>query len=478
MTDLITTPAALIGIPAIMVCGAAGLLLWRRKKTQSDPKASAQGDNPPAPSAANASDTKSAVDQIQTALREVGSKLKLSSTMKGASLSKLPVFLVAGPRGAGKTSVIEHSGLNPELLAGQVYQGSSLLPTRDLNIWVARGAVFIEISESVAADDDAVRAILKHLRPGRIAAAFNRAQPARAILICVDQGTIGSAATPDDVVALARPWNRFVSLAASELGVRLPAYILLTKTDAMESFPEFVSNLSGNDLAQTVGATIRPFSPASTGVYAQDTSRILTQQFAGIVHTLADARVPLLNREQDRSRVALAYQFPRALNKLQKNIVQFLVEVARPGQLQASPFLRGFYFSGTRTVLVEGRDGGALPFAAMPAEIETSATRVMRRDDLARPAAVPPQAARGQRQVTEWLFLPALFDGVILRDRAAHGATAVNSRTDRVRGECSRSRVLWELRCSALSRFLMSGTVPSSVISFSRARGLPKAGRP
>jgi type VI protein secretion system component VasK len=63
-----------------------------------------------------------------------------------------------------------------------------------------------------------------------------------------------------------------------------------------------------------------------------------------------------------------------------------------------------------------------------------SATRVMRREEFTTPSpASVAQLSRGQREITEWLFLPALFDGVLLRDRAAHGASASNSRTDQVR---------------------------------------------
>jgi type VI secretion system protein ImpL len=433
MTELMKNPVGLIGIAAIVAAGVwAGILLWRKKKQQAA-KSPAPAESSSAPVAANSAGSRPDGNQIPAIFRDAESRLKLSPAMKGASLSRLPVFLVAGPSGAGKTSAVEHSGLNPELLAGQVYQGSAVLPTRDLNIWLAGGAIFIEIAQSIAGDEGALKAVFKHLTPSGITAAFNRAQPPRGIVLCVDQAAIATAATPDEVVALARPWNRFVSLAASSLGVQLPAYVLLTKTDGFGTFPDFVANLRGNDLGQTIGATIRPFAPGSAGVYAQDTSLLLTQQFAGIAHSLSDARLPLLNREHDRARVAQAYQFPRDFSKLQKNVVQFLVEVARPSQLQVSPFLRGFYFSGTRTVVVEGSESAVSPIAAAPTDVDVSATRVMRRDEVTLLASGPAQPPAGQRHITEWLFLPALFDRVILHDRAAHGVTATNSRTDKVR---------------------------------------------
>jgi type VI secretion system protein ImpL len=427
-----TNPAALIGIPAVVVCGTvAGLMWWRQKKAQnqSKPLEPAQEMTSSPPLGADTS-------QIHALFRDAENKLKLSARMKGSSVSTLPVFLVVGPRGTGKTSIVLHAGVDPELLAGQVYQGSDVLPTRGLNIWLARGTIFIEVSAATASEESTVKAVFKHMMPGAISSGFRRSQPPRGIVLCADQGVVGSAETPDEVIALARPWNQFVSLAAGTLGVQLPTYVLFTKADGLGGFQEFFSNLSQKDLTQAVGATIRPFSPGAQAVYAEDTSRLLTQHFLDIVYRLCDCRLPLLNREPDRARVALEYEFPRDLSKLQKNVVQFLLEVARPSQLQVSPFLRGFYFCGTRKVLVDRPEGAAVAVEAMPANTETmAATRVMNAEQLKTQMSgmrsVP--SSRGQREITEWLFLPALFDGVILRDRPAHRISATSSRKDRVR---------------------------------------------
>ena len=48
------------------------------------------------------------------------------------------------------------------------------------------------------------------------------------------------------------------------------------------------------------------------------------------------------------------YEFPRELGKLRKNLNQYLVEICKPSQLSANPYLRGFYFTGTRKVAAAG----------------------------------------------------------------------------------------------------------------------------
>jgi type VI secretion system protein ImpL len=417
-----THQIAVIGIQALIPCVAIAVLIWRQKKTQygSDP------DEPvltPRPSSGGVG------SRVQALFHEAESKLKVSAAMQGASLSTLPVILVVGPTGAGKTSVVLQSGLNPELLAGDAYRGSDVLPTRGLNIWLAGESIFIEISAAVAADVSTIKTVLKHLVPGQISSGFQPSQAPRGILLCVDQSAIASAVAAAEVVALARPWSDLISLAAETLGVPAPAYVLFTKTNAVSGFQEFFSNLSGKDPGQPVGATVRPFR-ASLGANARDASRLLTQHFLDIVHCLSDARLPLLNREPDEERAARGYQFPREFNKLQKNVVQFLVEVARPRKLLANSFLRGFYFCGTGKVTVEpaGHAGAAAP---IPAEMGISATRVMTGAEFAAFKAGPVPVER--REITQWLFLTALFDSIMLRDCRAHQVNTGSLRTDRIR---------------------------------------------
>ena len=135
-------------------------------------------------------------------------------------------------------------------------------------------------------------------------------------------------------------------------GRPVSVYVLFTKMDGVPGFAEFVSNLQPG--IHPSGRCGHPAVQCRTGgAYAEETARVVDQHFSSIAYDLCDSRVPLLRREQNRIRLAVEYQFPREFQKLHKNLVQFLVEVGRPSQLQLSAFLRGFYFSGTRNVAVD-----------------------------------------------------------------------------------------------------------------------------
>ncbi|MGK4495695.1 hypothetical protein ACSLVN_28190, partial [Klebsiella pneumoniae] len=61
----------------------------------------------------------------------------------------LTAVFVVGETGTAKTSTVVHSGLDPELLAGQVYRDKDLIPTRAANIWYAHGAVLVEAAGKI-----------------------------------------------------------------------------------------------------------------------------------------------------------------------------------------------------------------------------------------------------------------------------------------------------------------------------------------
>ena len=63
-----------------------------------------------------------APSDIDVLLREAEARMASSELGRKATLASMPVFLFVGREGSAKTSAIVQSGLNPELLAGNVFQ--------------------------------------------------------------------------------------------------------------------------------------------------------------------------------------------------------------------------------------------------------------------------------------------------------------------------------------------------------------------
>ena len=91
-------------------------------------------------------------DEINALIQEAEAKLAAGKQAGGGKAGNLPVYLLIGESGSAKTSVMLHSGLEPELLSGQAYQGGSVAPTANLNVWFSRGSLFIEAGGPLPAD--------------------------------------------------------------------------------------------------------------------------------------------------------------------------------------------------------------------------------------------------------------------------------------------------------------------------------------
>ncbi len=149
----------------------------------------------------------------------------------------------------------------------------------------------------------------------------------------------------------------------------------------------------------------------------------MTEAFQNLYYSLADKRSVLLAREHESPKLPNIYEFPREFGKLRPFLVQFLVDLCRPSQLQTNPFLRGFYFTGVRPVVISDLAPAAVQqVQPEPAGFDAGATRIFsRRQQTSAPLVEAQQG--GSRKVPQWVFLNHLFGDLILADRSALGLT-------------------------------------------------------
>ncbi|MBZ5624057.1 MAG: hypothetical protein LAQ69_35965, partial [Acidobacteriia bacterium] len=187
-----------------------------------------------------------------------------------------------------------------------------------------------------------------------------------------------------------------------------------------------------DEATQVLGVTLPMVDRRGDGVYAEQETMRLTGSFEQLFRSLADGRPEFLARESDGSKLPGAYEFPREFRKIRPAVVQFLVDLCRPSQLTVGPFLRGFYFTGVRPVIV---NESAPVSAAVPEQqaygAPAGATGIFNRTVPAGPAAGPaaPAPVIGTRKVPQWLFLAHLFNDILLADRGALGASGASTKT-------------------------------------------------
>ncbi len=448
---------------------AYGLVFWFQNKRRAAKSAAAVLGGGAAGQATTAPAAAASAGDLDYLLKEAESRLASSHLGRDARLTRLPVIFIVGPTGSAKTSTITQSGIEPELLSGLVWQEGLIVPTRATNVWFARQTVFVEAGGALTNDPGRWAALVKRLQPGRLRSIFARRQQAtRAAVLCVDAEAFLKPGARESMAVLARGLNTRLGEIANLLGINVPVYILFTRMDRVSFFAEYVRNLSEEEARQVVGATL-PIVLGNRGVYAEEETKRLSEAFTDLQLSLCDKRPVFLSREHDSTKLAGIYEFPREFRKLRTAMVQFLVDVCRPSQLRASPFLRGFYFSGVRPVEVRdntpalqlrarsGSGGRATGIFSVGGATDTSEV---------------PLASPGVRRVPQWVFLSHLFNDVILADRPALSASGHSVRTDLMRRLLFGSLALLALAlatCFTVS-YLRNRTLEERV--FDAARGI------
>lgn len=370
-------------------------------------------------------------DEISVLVHAAEAKLSAAKLEEGARIGNLPVYVLMGQAGSTKTSVMVHSGLDPELLAGQVYQNTDVTPTRSANLWFSKRSIFAEAGGKLLADQSQWSRFVRKLQP-RASVVGKGGQAPRAAVVCFDGETFTRAGAQDAVVNAARTLRARLGEISQSLGINLPVYVLFTKMDRLPFFTEYVRNLSNDEATQVVGATLPLLTGRSEGVYAEEETARLGGTFERLFRSLADARPEFLARETDTTKLPATYEFPREFRKIRQAAVQFLVELCRPSQLSVGPILRGFYFTGVRPIIVNE----AAPVSAAappPAGSYGSASGATGIFSVGAQAQQDAQAAPAQmgvsRKVPQWLFLSHLFNDILLSDRTAMGASGASTKT-------------------------------------------------
>lgn len=422
-----TTLYIIIGVTIVALIVLITIFIIQKKKAK---KAAARADESAAPGG----------DDISVLIHEAEAKLS-AAKLENPKVGGLPVYILVGEPGTTKTSIMLHCGLEPELIAGQVYQAGNVAPTRAANFWFSRRSLFVETGGALSGDPNKWRNAVKRLRPR--SSVRKGEQAGRAAVVCFDCENFTKPGAADIVTNSARNLRARLGEISEAMGINLPVYALFTKIDRLPFFTEFVRNLNADESTHVLGVTLPMVYRRSEGIYAEEETGRLTGSFERLFRSVADARPEFLAREGDASKLPPAYEFPREFRKIRQALVQFLVDLCRPSQLTVGPFLRGFYFTGVRPVIVNEAapvtpaapsEQGAGGYAGPSGATGIFSARVPTPAPMPSPVqqAATPQIA-GSRKVPQWLFLSHLFNDILLADKVAMGASGSSIKTSAAR---------------------------------------------
>jgi len=357
----------------------------------------------------------------------------------------MPLYLLIGSEGSGKTSTFRDSGLDPVLLAGQPAEGMLLASSAPCSLWLARGAIFAEISGRAFSGDLRWTKLLRVLR----------AEPPmpwwRTLWGAPDQGLslrgvigfcdVKEFTGPSDVQVAERRihlWRERLDTIGEVFSSEFPVFQVISKCDTIPFFADFFKRLPEPEAKQIFGCTLpfREREPRSQDLaFAEEEARRLTWSFRALYGAMAKRRTTHLAHEPDPQRRPGIYEFPRELNRIRRPLVQFLSNAFRPHSFRYGPQLRGYYLTGVREVEAafvgagETRLDWSLPQQNMGATrvFSAEATRIFRPDS----SAVQTYSPAGLSKQT--IFAADLFQKVIVIDQPVRRALRVDARVERYR---------------------------------------------
>ncbi len=300
-----------------------------------------------------APDRKAEIERMQTSFDQAVARLKASSLGgtgrfgKGKkALYALPWYLFVGPPGAGKTTALLESGLR---FPGGAERVRGVGGTRNCDWFFTDQAILLDTAGRYTTEDEdrdewtAFLDALKDSRPDR---------PINGVLVGISaQDLLGDERALEDHADTIR---RRVDELVGQLGLRLPVYLVVTKTDLVPGFVEFFGELDREAREQVWGATVEPYSTADPG-------EVVEREFDGLLDRLRPLRTARLARNLRREERQRVFDFPLEFAALRDRLARFSALVFAPSPLADGPLFRGFYFtSGTQEGAPIDRVIGAL----------------------------------------------------------------------------------------------------------------------
>jgi type VI secretion system protein ImpL len=261
------------------------------------------------------------------------------------TVSQLPWYMFIGAPGSGKTTALLNAGLRFPL--GDPRAGDQALQgvggTRNCDWWFTDRAVLVDTAgryttqeSDQQADAAAWLGFLDLLKR------FRARQPLNGVLITLSVSDLVHW-NEEELARYARHVRERVRELYTRLGMRLPIYLVVTKTDLLAGFNEFFAEFDAKRRALVWGTTFDLTEQArAIGARFQD-------EFARLERRLYTLLPERMQETRDLQRRASVYRFPQQFRVTGPLISKFLDGAFGGAWVGDAPLLRGVYFtSGTQ----------------------------------------------------------------------------------------------------------------------------------
>jgi type VI secretion system protein ImpL len=250
---------------------------------------------------------------------------------------ELPWYLLIGPAGSGKTSLLDFSGLEFPLNALDHKQTRNPSPTDHCHWYFAEHGVLIDTAGRYLTQPDpqvdagAWTTLLGLLRRRR------RNRPLNGVLVTLPVSLLLNR-DPKALETLAQQVRLRLQEVRQKLHVDLPVYLVLSKSDEQSGFDEFFDQLTREECDQVLGASLNKERHASG-------ANSVRSEFEALLYRLSSQIIMRMHQERDPLCRGRILDFPHQLGLVGESLCQFVNLAFTGNRYQQVSQLRGFYFT-------------------------------------------------------------------------------------------------------------------------------------
>lgn len=329
----------LIGILVLIVAWALVLLVQQLREARAN---RALGDSAVGASAKGDGGARTAEEAtLRERFDEAVATLRRGKGRRRTSLYALPWYIVIGPPGAGKTTMLVNSGLEfplAETFGRQPVQGVG--GTRNCDWWFTDQAVLLDTAGRYTTQDSDRDADARGWRSflGLLARVRKR-RPINGVIIAISVQDLLTQSEQERLEHVRAIRHRLAELGR-ELGISFPVYLLVTKCDLVSGFAEFFDDLDRPGREQVWGVTF-PFDASRSG----EAAALLGSEFDRLLDGLDGRMLERVADERDLRRRARIFAFPQQVVGLKPRVVGFVQAIFASPPAERPIWLRGVYLT-------------------------------------------------------------------------------------------------------------------------------------
>jgi type VI secretion system protein ImpL len=271
---------------------------------------------------------------------------RLKKDRKGSGgLYQLPWYVIIGPPGSGKTTALVNSGLRfpmEQEIGKRAVRGVG--GTRNCDWWFTDEAILLDTAgRYTTQDSDGIADGAGWAQFLQLLKRHRRRQPINGVLVAYSASDLLTRSDQEFDGDMAAIRQRMEELNRN-LGITLPIYLLITKTDLISGFREYFDDLDTPGRAQAWGVTF-PLEDSQTGRALGQ----LPSEFDALADRLNRGLFGRLQAEKDQRRRSMLFAFPQQFGSLKPRLLTLVNESFGGTNFDRRSFLRGVYFtSGTQ----------------------------------------------------------------------------------------------------------------------------------